>query len=245
VIDFHCHVDLYPNALELLPLINDRNRFTFAVTTSPRAYLATSKVLAPYSRIRIGVGLHPEVAMVKAQELDLLLDLIGSVKLVGEIGIDGSSRFKPSLPLQEKIFRAALTRCRDVGGRVMSIHSRGAERLVIDCIEQTPGAGTPVLHWFSGSQQNLRAAIDLGCWFSVGPAMLRGAKGRQLAAMMPRDRVLPETDGPFTEVNGTILNPWQAWDVCSVLADLWQQSATDVESLMIENLGRMPGFRKV
>ena len=121
MIDFHCHVDLYPDALKLLPSVNERNRFTFAVTTSPRAYLATSKVLAPYSRIRAGVGLHPEVATAKAQELDLLLDLIDTTRLVGEIGIDGTSRFKSSVPLQEKIFRAALDGCQKAGGRVMSI----------------------------------------------------------------------------------------------------------------------------
>lgn len=245
MIDFHCHVDLYPEALKLLPEVNERNRFTFAVTTSPRAYLATSRVLAPYPRIRVGVGLHPEVATAKAQELDLLLDLIGTTRLVGEIGIDGSSRFRSSVQLQEKIFRAALARCQETGGRVMSIHSRGAERLVIDCLTQAPSAGTPVLHWFSGSLQNLEAAKAIGCWFSVGPAMLRSAKGRQLAAAMPPDRVLPETDGPFTEVDGTTLKPWQAWDVCSVLGGLWQRSTMDVETLMVENLSRMPGFRRL
>lgn len=245
MIDFHCHVDLYPEALKLLPLVNKRNRFTFAVTTSPRAYLATSKVLAPFSHIRAGVGLHPEVASDKSQELDLLLELIGTTKLVGEIGIDGSSRFRASIQLQEKIFRAALAKCQESGGRVMSIHSRGAERLVLDCLAETPGAGTPVLHWFSGSPQNLEAAKDMGCWFSVGPAMLKSAKGRHLASAMPPDRVLPETDGPFTDVGGTTLKPWQAWDVCSVLGGLWQKSTTDVEALMVENLGRMPGFRRL
>ena len=243
MIDFHCHVDLYPDALKLLPSVNERNRFTFAVTTSPRAYLATSKVLAPYSRIRAGVGLHPEVATAKAQELDLLLDLIDTTRLVGEIGIDGTSRFKSSVPLQEKIFRAALDGCQKAGGRVMSIHSRGAERLVLECLARAPGAGIPFLHWFSGSRPNLEAAIAVGCWFSVGPAMLRSMKGRQLAAAMPLDRVLPETDGPFAEIDGAALQPWQGWDVCSVLGDLWQISTVDVETLMVENLNRLPGFR--
>lgn len=245
MIDFHCHVDLYPDALKLLPEVNKRNRFTFAVTTSPRAYIATSRVLSSFPRIRAGVGLHPEVAVAKAQELDLLLELIGTTRLVGEIGIDASSRFKSSVPLQERIFRAALTRCQEAGGRVMSIHSRGAERLVISCLTQFPGAGTPVLHWFSGSLQSLEAAKAAGCWFSVGPAMLKSAKGRQLAAAMPPDRVLPETDGPFTEIDGATLKPWQAWDVCSALGSLWQQSTAEVEALMLENLGRIPGFRRL
>lgn len=49
--------------------------------------------------------------------------------------------------------------------------------------------------------------------------MLRSAKGRQLAAAMPPDRVHPETDGSFTEVDGTTLKPWQAWNCCFMLVD--------------------------
>ena len=136
MIDFHCHVDLYPDALKLLPEINTRNRFTFAVTTSPRAYLATSTILEPYRRIRVGLGLHPEIANKKAQELDLLLELIPATRLIGEIGMDGSARFRSSLSIQEKIFRAALDGCHEAGGKVMSIHSRGAERLVLECLRK-------------------------------------------------------------------------------------------------------------
>ncbi len=244
MIDFHCHVDLYPDALKLLPEINTRNRFTFAVTTSPRAYLATSKILEPYRRMRVGLGLHPEIATQKAQELDLLLELIPVTRLIGEIGLDGSARFRSSLPLQEKIFKTALGGCQAAGGKVMSIHSRGAERLVLECLRGHPDAGTPVLHWFSGSLRQLEVAVDQGCWFSVGPAMLRSEKGRTLAAAMPLNRVLPESDGPFVESAGKPIMPWEAWDVCDVLAGLWGLPSSEVGQLMIDNLGCMPGFRK-
>lgn len=40
----------------------------------------------------------------------------------------------------------------------------------------------------------------MGCWFSVGPAMLQGARGTELVARMPRDRVLTESDGPFARL---------------------------------------------
>lgn len=243
MIDFHCHVDLYPEALKLLPEINTRNRFTFAVTTSPRAFIATSKVLEPYRRIRVGLGLHPEIAAQKAKELDLLLQLIPTTRLVGEIGLDGSSRFRSSLPIQISIFQAALDVCQDAGGKVMSIHSRGAERLVLEYLKERPGSGTPVLHWFSGSLRQLQTAVDQGCWFSVGPAMLRSEKGRALAAAMPRNRVLPESDGPFVQVDRRPLLPWEAWNVCETLAGLWELPCSEVSQMMIDNLGSMPGFR--
>lgn len=241
MIDFHCHLDLYPEALNLLPKVQLQTQFTFAVTTSPRAFLATSKVFSEYTNIHVGLGLHPEVATAKAGELPLLIELIKTTPLIGEIGLDGSSRFSSSLHLQEKIFRAVLAACESVGGRVMSIHSRGAEQRVLDALAAAPSSGTPVLHWFSGSQGDLRRAINQGAWFSVGPAMLKGERGRQLAAAMPPDRVLPETDGPFALCGSLPYMPWHAWDACDSLGRLWNMPCPDVEAQMMKNLGTLVG----
>jgi len=46
--------------------------------------------------------------------------------------------------------------------------------------------------------------VLMGCWFSVGPAMVRGASGRRIIEQLPKESVLPETDGPFVK-NGTVL----------------------------------------
>ena len=43
-----------------------------------------------------------------------------------------------------------------------------------------PDAGISILHWFSGTVSELTAAIDFGCWFSVGLPMLRSKKGQAL-----------------------------------------------------------------
>lgn len=66
MIDFHCHLDLYPDALKLLPIVSARNLFTLVVTTSPKAWLATSNVFAGYENIKVALGLHPEIAEQKA-----------------------------------------------------------------------------------------------------------------------------------------------------------------------------------
>ena len=230
MIDFHCHLDLYPNALQLLDEVARRNEFTLAVTTSPRAFIATSRVFSGRASVHIGLGLHPEVAEAKQGEEDLLVQLIASARFIGEIGLDGSSRFKQSLPLQVRIFTSAIAECQRQGGRVMSIHSRGAETRVLDTLEAHPGAGTPVLHWFSGNRAELQRAIRLGCWFSVGPAMLAGAKGRAHLSEMPLNRVLPETDGPFAKRRGASLMPWEASDIADYLEPLLNGS-TAAETL--------------
>jgi TatD DNase family protein len=236
VIDFHCHLDLYPNGLELAREVNKRNEFTFAVTTSPRAYYATSRVFSGLQNIKVGLGLHPEVAEAKVGELDALVGGIAGAQFIGEIGLDGSSRFRQNLQLQERIFQATLQECAARGGRILSIHSRGAERRVIELLATQTDVGVPVMHWFSGGMADLQTAIRIGCWFSVGPAMLAGDKGRSLLARIPFDRVLPETDGPFAIINGKPLMPWSAWSICSSLADVWQIPVDEVHGQMRSNL---------
>lgn len=241
MIDFHCHLDLYPNALGLLDEVARRNEFTLVVTTSPRAYVATSRVFAGKPTIHVALGLHPEVAESKQSEGLNLVKLIASARFIGEIGMDGSARFRHSLVLQERIFQSAVAECERQGGRVMSIHSRGAESKLLDVLEAFPKAGTPVLHWFSGSSRELERAIRMGCWFSVGPAMLAEANGRRLLSEMPCGRVLPETDGPFAQSRGQALMPWEASDIATFFGAL--TGATSEEAVMTfrSNLKRLLG----
>lgn len=239
MIDFHSHLDLYPDGLVLARETNRRNDFTLVVTTSPRAYYATSRVFSGLENIHVGLGLHPEIAEVKAAELDALVAGIKGARFIGEVGLDGSPRFRKSLELQAHIFNAVLEECRHKGGRIISIHSRGAAQRTIESLANAGDVGVPVLHWFSGGLVELRVAIRLGCWFSVGPAMLAGEKGRELVSRMPLDRVLPETDGPFTAVLGVTLKPWDAWGVCSALSDIWAMSLEAVEAKLTSNLQRL------
>lgn len=239
MIDFHCHVDLYPNGLEVARQTNQRNEFTLVVTTSPRAFHATSRVFGGLKRLHVALGLHPEIAEAKEAELDALVAEIRGARFVGEIGLDGSPPHRKSLAVQERVFKAALGECARQGGRVMSIHSRGAEQKVVQLIALAGQVGIPVLHWFSGALGTLEDAIKLGCWFSVGPAMLAGEKGRRLAARMPMDRVLPETDGPFAKVGAEPLMPWQAMDVSLTLAELWGVDLQEARYQLAQNLERL------
>lgn len=234
--DLHSHLDLYPDALGMLIEVSRRNSFTLVVTTSPRAWIGTTKMFREYPNIQVALGLHPEIAERKAAEHPLLLSLIEKAPYIGEIGLDGSPRFRHSLPLQEEIFSSAIAQCQASGGKVMSIHSRGAAGLVLDILERYPGAGKPILHWFSGTIKQLQRAVDLGCWFSVGPAMLEGSKGRNLLQLMPVDRVLPETDGPFAQLNGAPLLPWDAVLIDTYLATSWRMTTIEVRRQWSANL---------
>lgn len=225
--DFHCHLDLYPQAREVHREASRRNQFTWLVTTSPKAFVATTEALGVVSSVLITPGLHPEIAHERAGELGLLMEQIATSKAVGEVGLDGSSRYRPHYETQRRIFGAVVARCAELGGRTLSIHSRRAVRDVLAELRRHPGFGTAVLHWFSGSLAELKAAAEQDCWFSVGPAMFDSANGRALAAAMPRDRVVPESDGPFAKTSNGPVMPWSEDLTARSLAPLW---ATTIEA---------------
>jgi TatD DNase family protein len=235
VMDFHCHIDLYPNPREVYRQTIERNEFTWLVTTSPRAFEATSKALAPSPKVLITPGLHPELAHQRSAELPLLLEQLDRCPAVGEIGLDGSARFREHAAVQLKIFESVVARCAQLGGRVLSIHSRQAADQVLDVLQAHPDNGTAVLHWFSGTTGQLTRAADQGCWFSVGPAMLKSASGRKLAGLMPRDRVVSESDGPFGRVASQAVMPWEAGDASIALSEEWCVAAEDAAETLARN----------
>lgn len=235
MMDFHCHLDLYPDARNVYAEAQKKMDFVWLVTTSPRGFAATSKVLRQTESIVVSPGLHPEVAAQKAPELELLLHQMAGSMAIGEVGLDGSARYRQNFDLQTQIFSAVVKRAQALGGRILSIHSRAAASEVLDILEQFPGFGTAVLHWFTDSAPLLRRASNMGCWFSVGPAMLTSANGRKLAAIMPMDRVVPESDGPFAKTSGNPIMPWEASYVAEQLASIWCLPALTVRTELLRN----------
>ncbi|WP_046866821.1 Qat anti-phage system TatD family nuclease QatD [Microvirga massiliensis] len=239
MIDFHCHLDLYPKPANLIAEVAKRGTYVLAVTTTPKAFDGNLRFVGANSRIRVAVGLHPELVKDRHHEVSLLCATLSRTRYVGEVGLDGSPEHRSTLDLQREVLRGILAACKSQGGRIISLHSRMAARQVLEELEAAGAVGTPVLHWFSGSQSELRLAIDLDCWFSVGPAMLASVNGRRLASLMPRDRILPETDGPFGELDGHPLNPWDSERVLPILSGLWQVPEQVIAQTLKANLRRL------
>ena len=105
------------------------------------------------------LGLHPELAGERISELALFEYFANQTSYFGEIGLAGSPQLKPFYEAQAKVFDTVLGFAARLGGRILSIHSRRATEEVLDALASHPNAGTPVLHWFSGSQVQLRRAI--------------------------------------------------------------------------------------
>jgi TatD DNase family protein len=239
VIDFHCHLDLYPNYHEVRQQCDRLGMYVLSVTTTPSAWKGTSALAEGSRRIRTALGLHPQLAGERKHELPLFDSLLPETQYLGEIGLDGTPEFRDSWKDQVEVFDHILAQCAKARGRVMSIHSRRASGPVLDSLDKYPDAGRPVLHWFSGSFRDLDRAIRRGCWFSVGPAMLAGKKGRELVTRIPRERILTESDGPFAQVNGESLMPWSVENAVGALSQLWEISPSEAEQVVEDNFRRL------
>jgi TatD DNase family protein len=235
MIDFHCHLDLYPDPQEIAESVQNRGVGVLSVTTTPSAWLGTSRLAVGRPAIRTAIGLHPQLATERKQELRLFDRYLSETEFVGEVGLDGSPEHRASWSDQTKVFEHILDACQEAGDKVVSIHSRRAADPVLDSLEKFGGLRAPVLHWFSGTRTQLDRAISLGCWFSVGPAMLSGAKGKSLVANMPHERILLETDGPFTQVQKVGLHPWDVTHACRLLAATWATGYEAAENQIRKN----------
>jgi len=246
VIDFHCHVDLYPDPVTVLNRVEAEGIYLLAITTTPLAWAGMKQIIGNRKRVKAAVGLHPELVAERHAEVTLLESLISETRYVGEVGLDGSPQHRGSFPKQDEILRRVFRECAVHRGRVISIHSRAAASGVLDALSAHSDIGVPILHWFSGSMRELERAANLGCWFSVGPSMLASAKGRRLTEAMPSDRVLTETDAPFTR-NGRS-GPLMPWDVANAEADLaniWRMPIEGVRDRLLGNLRQLVASTKI
>jgi TatD DNase family protein len=235
MIDMHCHLDLYANPKQVVEQCRKRSMYVLSVTTTPKAWKGTVSLAEGCDRIRTSLGLHPQLAHERYLELELFDTLLPQAKYVGEIGLDGSKNYQPHYGRQVEVFRHILQSVQQAGGRIMTIHSRNATSDVLEELSGYPSVGIPILHWFTGTKTELKRAIALGCWFSVGPAMLDTKRGIALVNEMPKDRLLTETDGPFATMNNEKLMPWDVELVQKQIAKIWLQDAKTVQDRIFSN----------
>ncbi|MEX2218922.1 MAG: Qat anti-phage system TatD family nuclease QatD [Phycisphaerales bacterium] len=234
MIDFHCHLDLYPDPAAVVADVARSGVYVLGVTTTPAAWDGIRQLVADARRVRLAVGIHPELAHTPHADIDRLSALLAQTRYVGEVGLDGRPSLQEHAGMQRDVFERILRACRAAGGKILSIHSRRAAPEVLNCLADHPDAGTPVLHWFSGTPAQLRRAVEIGCWFSVGPAMVTSGVGRELVRLIPQDRLLTESDGPFVQVASRPATPRDMGFVEEVIAEVWGDCSADVVRARLE-----------
>ncbi|MEB9672731.1 MULTISPECIES: Qat anti-phage system TatD family nuclease QatD [Bacillus cereus group] len=195
--DTHLHLDLYKNTYEIIEYINSFKSYTIAVTNLPILYERAMKTFPKSKYIRFAVGFHPELIQQFSEQIPLFYEKIKKSRYIGEIGLDFSKKNINSKELQIQVFTETVKICNKIGGKILTIHSRNAAETIIDIIGVNFN-GKIILHWFSGGLKQLQRAIQYGYYFSINQEMVRSKNGREIISRLPEERILIESDGPFT-----------------------------------------------
>ena len=204
--DTHFHLDLFERPREVMEKIEQEKVYTVAVTNVPEVFEHTHSLVKGSKYIRAALGLHPELAAQHRHQLPLFQELLSETKYVGEVGLDNYKKSTEDFHHQKQVFEKILLACGTAKGKILTVHSRRAEKEIIDMI----GVGFPgkiILHWYSGLLTEVDRALSRGFYFSINYAMTQSESGKRLLLRLPKDRILLETDGPFVKIKNIPATP--------------------------------------
>lgn len=225
--DMHCHLGFCEDAVQAARALAAAGVGAFSNTVTPAEFAEQQAVLADAVNVRVGAGLHPwwvgEYDV--AANWDRLYSLVARNRFIGEVGLDLSPRRADTREAQLDALACVAHACARTGRKVLSVHAVRAVDQVLDVLEHASVFGgltgnACIIHWFSGTSDQLTRARRVGCYFSVNPRMLDSKRGRAYAQAIPADRLLLETDEPASE--GA---PWSAARVRGSLEETLTQLA--------------------
>ncbi|MGH6670400.1 MAG: TatD family hydrolase [Xanthobacteraceae bacterium] len=255
LIDSHCHLDFPDFAAELDAVVGRARAAGIErmVTISTRVH-RHAEVLAIAERfpdVFCSVGTHPHYAH---EEPDITLaDLVArthapKVVALGEAGLDYHYDNSPREG-QERGFRTHIAAARETGLPLV-IHARDADDDTARILEEESGKGAfpAVLHCFTGGPDLARRAIALGHFISfTGILTFKNSTAlRAIAAELPADRILVETDAPYLAPGrhrGKRNEPAFVVEIANVLAEVRSVSFDEIARQTSENFFRL--FAKV
>lgn len=237
IIDTHCHIDLYPNPRKVLQDCVKADITAFAMTNLPSHFEMGHTYFQTLKKIRLALGMHPLMADFHKKEFGLFLKNIDKTSYIGEVGLDFSKEGISTKDIQLDTFSKLL---KVISGqkKILSIHSRKAEKEVLDLLIKN-NIQSAIFHWYSGGLNLIDAIAEAGYFFSINPAMVKSMSGRKIISKIPKQLILTETDGPFVSENSLPIKPGQVQKVILFLASQWQLSEKEVKTILFRNFKRM------
>jgi TatD DNase family protein len=254
LIDSHCHLDYY--SAEELPAVMAR---AFEAGVREMVTIGTRLSRAPeqialaegQSAVWCTVGTHPHHAAEEAlpSVADIAaLALHPKVIAIGEAGLDYFYDRSPR-DVQAEAFRRQIKAAAQAGVPIC-IHTRDADEDTFAILKEQRDAGEKfdfLLHCFSSGRELAQQAVAIGGFVSFSGILTFPKSGelRALAAELPGDRLLVETDSPYlapVPFRGKRNEPAHVAHTARVLAEARQVSTQDVAELTTANFRRL--FRK-
>ncbi len=255
LVDSHCHLD-FPDFAEDLDAIVARAEEAgiermVTISTRVRRFPALQAITERFANVYCSVGTHPNQAIeedgISADEL-ITLTKHPKVVALGEAGLDNF--YKDGSPeAQERGFRTHIAAARATGLPLV-IHTREADEACERILEEEIGKGPfkAVLHCYTGGRKLALRAIELGLYVSfTGILTFKNSQAiRDIAAELPPDRIMVETDAPYLapgKYRGKRNEPSFVVETAKVLAETRGVSFDEIARQTTDNFYRL--FDKV
>ena len=255
LVDSHCHLDFPDFASELDAVVAraaDAHLMRLVtISTRVRRFAGVLAIAERFPDVFCSVGTHPHYAH---EELDVTPDDLVAhtrhpkVVAIGEAGLDYHYDNSPR-DAQERGFRNHIAAARATGLPLV-IHAREADADVAQILEEETGQGAfpAVLHCFTGGPELARRAVALGLYVSFSGILTfkNSSVLRTVAAELPADRILVETDAPYLAPNpfrGKRNEPAYVVETAKILAETRGVSFAQIAQQTSDNFFRL--FNKV
>jgi TatD DNase family protein len=255
LVDSHCHLDFPDFADELDAVVGRAEAAGVArivtISTRVKRHAAVAAIAERFPNVFCSVGTHPHNAH---EELDIAIqELVAlarkpKVVAIGEAGLDYFYDHSPR-DAQARGFRNHIAAARETGLPLV-IHSRDADADMAEILEQEMGKGVfpAVLHCFTGGAELAQRAIALGLYISfTGILTFKKSEDlRAIAAALPVDRILVETDAPYLApgpYRGKRNEPSYVVETAKTLAQVCGMSNEEIARRTTSNFFRL--FSKV
>lgn len=255
LVDSHCHLD-FPDFAEEREAIVARaldagiGRMV-TISTRVKKFSQILEIAETFDPVYCSVGTHPHNA---DEELDVSVDdlvrLSSHRKMVaiGEAGLDYHYDKAPR-EAQAQGFRTHIAAAR-ITGLPLVIHAREADADMAAILEEETGKGAfPfILHCFSSGRSLAETGVALGGYVSFSGILTfkNSTELRAIAADVPRDRLLVETDAPYLApipFRGKRNEPSFVVQTARVLAETIGVSEAEIAEITTDNFFRL--FRKM
>jgi TatD DNase family protein len=168
--------------------------------TVPESLSRILELKQEFPGIAAAAGIHPHQAKAcSPSHLEAIRRLAGDrrISALGEIGLDHHYDYSPAA-VQTEVFRAQLRLARELGLPVI-VHSREAGREILDAVREEKFNCGGVLHCFTEDRDTAERMIELGFFVSFSGILTypNAQNLREIAAELPLERILVETDSPY------------------------------------------------
>jgi TatD DNase family protein len=211
VIDSHCHLAGQEFASDLEAIVTRARAagvqaaLTILAADDDVELRQAAAVRALWPEVRFSIGVHPHAAGkfaaapdAAASAVDAALTAQPAARAVGEIGLDFHYDFAPR-DAQHAVFRTQIALARRRGLPIV-IHTREAEDDTFQILADEQAASVPVVfHCFTGNVATARRVLEAGYHLSLAGIVTfpRAVELKDVAAFVPLDRLLIETDSPY------------------------------------------------